>query len=303
MLMNHSMKRDVGYIEYDVTVETAQKLTPVKAYWLDVTNCRGHVYYNVPGGDAPGSTELDHGALAAAVQRQARGRRRPPARRHEGHEHVPAALRGQADRGVEAAVRIAGRPRLPRASGAARARPDQHELVQDGDGHPGREGRADQGVGRLRRRAAAREGDGGDARVHGAGRQRLAGLRPAPRRPDEREHQRARPHRGAGHHGSADRDRADRQGADDRRAARQGQGAERGYERPRARLLVQPAEPLDPAGREHHLAVPGHDLARRDARERPVRLLVAVLAHREEVHAAVRAARARTSCSARSTRS
>jgi plastocyanin len=28
----------------------------VKAYWLDVTNCRGHVYYNVPGGAAPGST-------------------------------------------------------------------------------------------------------------------------------------------------------------------------------------------------------------------------------------------------------
>jgi plastocyanin len=56
MLMNHGMKRDVGYIEYDVTVETAKKLTPVKAYWLDVTNCRGHVYYNVRGGGAPGST-------------------------------------------------------------------------------------------------------------------------------------------------------------------------------------------------------------------------------------------------------
>jgi plastocyanin len=56
MLMNHRQKRDSGYIEYDVTVETAKKLTPVKAYWLDVTNCRGHVYYNVPGGGAPGST-------------------------------------------------------------------------------------------------------------------------------------------------------------------------------------------------------------------------------------------------------
>jgi plastocyanin len=56
MLMNHRQKRDVGYIEYDVTVETAKKLTPVKAYWLDVTDCRGHVYYNVPGGAAPGST-------------------------------------------------------------------------------------------------------------------------------------------------------------------------------------------------------------------------------------------------------
>jgi plastocyanin len=56
MLMNHRQARDVGYIEYDVTVESGRKLTPVKAYWLDVTGCRGSVYYNVPGGDAPGST-------------------------------------------------------------------------------------------------------------------------------------------------------------------------------------------------------------------------------------------------------
>jgi plastocyanin len=56
MLMNHRHKRDVGYIEYDVTVETGRRLTPVKAYWLDVTDCRGSVYYNVPGGGAPGST-------------------------------------------------------------------------------------------------------------------------------------------------------------------------------------------------------------------------------------------------------
>jgi plastocyanin len=56
MLMNHRQKRDVGYIQYDVTVETSKELTPVKAYWLDVTDCRGHVYYNVPGGGAPGST-------------------------------------------------------------------------------------------------------------------------------------------------------------------------------------------------------------------------------------------------------
>jgi plastocyanin len=56
MLMNHRQKRDVGYIEYDVTVETSRKLTPVKAYWLDVTDCRGSVYYNIPGGGAAGST-------------------------------------------------------------------------------------------------------------------------------------------------------------------------------------------------------------------------------------------------------
>jgi plastocyanin len=56
MLMNHRQRRDVGYIEYDMTVETGVKLTPVKAYWLDVTGCRGSVYYSVPGGGAPGST-------------------------------------------------------------------------------------------------------------------------------------------------------------------------------------------------------------------------------------------------------
>src|SRR3954468_19292950 len=56
MLMNHKQHTDVGYIEYDVTVETGHQMTPVKAYWLDVTGCRGDVYYNVPGGGAPGST-------------------------------------------------------------------------------------------------------------------------------------------------------------------------------------------------------------------------------------------------------
>jgi plastocyanin len=56
MLMNHQRRNDIGYIQYDVTVETGRRLTPVKAYWLDVTGCHGHVYYNVPGGDAPGST-------------------------------------------------------------------------------------------------------------------------------------------------------------------------------------------------------------------------------------------------------
>lgn len=56
MLMNHRLKRDTAYIEYDVTVATKTKLTPVKAYWLDVTNCGGHVYYDIPGGGGPGST-------------------------------------------------------------------------------------------------------------------------------------------------------------------------------------------------------------------------------------------------------
>jgi plastocyanin len=56
MLMNHKQQRDVAYIEYDVTVEAGHKLTPVKAYWLDVTKCGGGSYFNEPGGRAPGST-------------------------------------------------------------------------------------------------------------------------------------------------------------------------------------------------------------------------------------------------------
>jgi plastocyanin len=56
MLMNHKPHRDVAYVEYDVTVETGHALTPVKAYWLDVTKCGGGVYWNEPGGRAAGST-------------------------------------------------------------------------------------------------------------------------------------------------------------------------------------------------------------------------------------------------------
>src|SRR4051795_11130607 len=78
MLMNHRQKRDTGYIEYDVTVETAKKLTPVKAYWLDVTNCRGHVYYNVPGGGATGSPRLGAPTWGGAVGGGPLGRGAPP---------------------------------------------------------------------------------------------------------------------------------------------------------------------------------------------------------------------------------
>ena len=56
MLMNHRQQSDRGYIYYRVTVDTQRKLTPVKAFWLDVTGCRGPVQYSVRGGGAPGST-------------------------------------------------------------------------------------------------------------------------------------------------------------------------------------------------------------------------------------------------------
>jgi plastocyanin len=56
MLMNHRQQGDRGYIYYRVTVDTKRKLTPVKAFWLDVTGCRGPVQYSVRGGGVPGST-------------------------------------------------------------------------------------------------------------------------------------------------------------------------------------------------------------------------------------------------------
>jgi plastocyanin len=55
MVMSHQISTKRVFIEYHVTVETRRKLTPVKAYWLDVTGCRGPVQYSVPGGGAPGS--------------------------------------------------------------------------------------------------------------------------------------------------------------------------------------------------------------------------------------------------------
>ena len=56
MLMNHRQQGDTGYIYYRVTVDTTRRLTPVKAFWLDVTGCRGPVQYSVRGGGRPGST-------------------------------------------------------------------------------------------------------------------------------------------------------------------------------------------------------------------------------------------------------
>ena len=44
MLMNHRLDRDTAYIQYEVSVETGKRLSPVKAYWLDVTGCGGNVY-------------------------------------------------------------------------------------------------------------------------------------------------------------------------------------------------------------------------------------------------------------------
>jgi plastocyanin len=56
MLMNHRSTVDRAYIEYEVTVDTAPGLTPVKPFWLDVENCQADPVYDVPGGGRRGAT-------------------------------------------------------------------------------------------------------------------------------------------------------------------------------------------------------------------------------------------------------
>jgi plastocyanin len=56
MLMNHRARVDRAYIQYEVTVDSAPGVTPVKPYWLDVENCLVDPVYDVPGGGKRGST-------------------------------------------------------------------------------------------------------------------------------------------------------------------------------------------------------------------------------------------------------
>lgn len=56
MVMNHRAKVDRAYIQYEVTVDTAPGLTPVKPVWLDVKNCKADPVYDVPGGADRGET-------------------------------------------------------------------------------------------------------------------------------------------------------------------------------------------------------------------------------------------------------
>lgn len=58
MLMNHRNRRQRAYIEYTAWVETSKRLQSVIPYWVRATGCYGRndPIFNVPGGDAPGST-------------------------------------------------------------------------------------------------------------------------------------------------------------------------------------------------------------------------------------------------------
>lgn len=55
MLMNHRLSADKAYIQYRVTY-TTDPVTPVTPWWLDVRNCLTDPVFDVPGGEAPGST-------------------------------------------------------------------------------------------------------------------------------------------------------------------------------------------------------------------------------------------------------
>ncbi len=58
MLMNHKASVDTAYIQYTVTFDDNPGLTAVDPYWLDVRDCQSDPVYDVPGGGAPGSTDV-----------------------------------------------------------------------------------------------------------------------------------------------------------------------------------------------------------------------------------------------------
>jgi plastocyanin len=55
MVMNHRHERRDAYVEYRVTVDPDQGLTPVTPYWLSVVPCVSDPMYTVPGGGKAGA--------------------------------------------------------------------------------------------------------------------------------------------------------------------------------------------------------------------------------------------------------
>jgi hypothetical protein len=49
MLMNHKPLPRTVYVQYTVRYTTAETLTPVRPYWLDVRNCKADPIFDVPG--------------------------------------------------------------------------------------------------------------------------------------------------------------------------------------------------------------------------------------------------------------
>jgi plastocyanin len=58
MLMSHSERVKLVYVQYTVTVDTSRSLTPVHAFWLRANGCQATTSFPIPGGGGPGSTSL-----------------------------------------------------------------------------------------------------------------------------------------------------------------------------------------------------------------------------------------------------
>jgi hypothetical protein len=104
--------------------------------------------------------------LASAHHGTARGRRRPPARRRQGHVALAAALRQPAPARQPPLLRDAQPSLLPGTADPARARTGRHRLLPIAHRHPRGAGGAAATDGGLRRRAWAPAGDVDHARVH-----------------------------------------------------------------------------------------------------------------------------------------
>ncbi len=57
MLMSHRLSRMTIYLQYEVTVDTTSRLTPVRAFWLRANGCPNPGFW-INGGGRPGSTDL-----------------------------------------------------------------------------------------------------------------------------------------------------------------------------------------------------------------------------------------------------
>ena len=58
MLMSHRLEPTRVWLEYRVTIETSKRLTPVTPMWLRASGCDPTSSYTVEGGGAPGSTDV-----------------------------------------------------------------------------------------------------------------------------------------------------------------------------------------------------------------------------------------------------
>jgi hypothetical protein len=160
MLMNHKPVTRTVYVQYTVRYTTAEALTPVRPYWLDVRNCKADPIFDVPGtgplfstvSQSATFTMPESGRIVAAG-----GHLHGGGVRLELSDLRDAPIHVGAD--VGAAARAPGRPR----AGA-----EAHDGGVDCGGDPGRRRRpptADRG---LREQPPAYAGDGNHARLRHA---------------------------------------------------------------------------------------------------------------------------------------